>query len=32
MSYSELCTEERATIQVSLSQGLSIRKVAALLE
>ncbi|WP_156826895.1 helix-turn-helix domain-containing protein, partial [Kushneria aurantia] len=32
MSYSELCTEERATIQVSLAQGLSIRKVAALLE
>ncbi len=32
MSYSELCIEERATIQVSLAQGLSIRKVAALLE
>ena len=32
MSYSELSTEERATIQVSLSQDLSIRKVTALLE
>ena len=32
MSYYELCIEERATIQVSLAQGLSIRKVAALLE
>lgn len=32
MSYSELCIEERATIQVSLEQGLSIRKVADLLE
>lgn len=32
MSYSELCTEERATIQVGLEQGLSIRKVAGLLE
>ncbi len=32
MSYSELCIEERATLQVSLAQGLSIRKVATLLE
>lgn len=32
MSYSELCTEERTTIQVGLEQGLSIRKVAGLLE
>ncbi|QPL47636.1 helix-turn-helix domain-containing protein [Halomonas sp. A40-4] len=32
MSYSEFCTEERAAIQVSLAQGLSIRKIAILLE
>ncbi|WP_189473050.1 helix-turn-helix domain-containing protein, partial [Litchfieldella qijiaojingensis] len=32
MSYSELSIEERATIQVSHAQGMSMRQIARLLE
>ena len=32
MSYSELCIEERATIHVSLAQGMSMRQIARMIE